>query len=148
MIIGTNHTSFTVGDLDRTISFYRDFLGLELISLGRRDPAFAEKVTGISGASLKVAYLLAPGHRIELIQYLFPPGEKLDTRTHNIGSAHLAFDVDDLPGLYADLKAKGVQFKSEPVEVVAGPNKGALAVYFTDPDGITLEFLQAPGVKT
>ncbi|MDO8957699.1 MAG: VOC family protein [Deltaproteobacteria bacterium] len=148
MIINVNHTSFTVSDLDRSISFYRNFLGLELISLTGRDPAFSEKVTGIPGANLKIAYLQAPGHRLELIQYLSPSGEKLDCRTNNIGSAHLAFNVDNLPALYADLKAKGVQFKSEPLEVPAGPNKGTMAVYFTDPDGITLEFLQAPVVKT
>ncbi len=148
MIINVNHTSFTVSDLDRSISFYRNFLGLELISLTGRDPAFSEKVTGIPGANLKIAYLQAPGHRLELIQYLSPSGEKLDCRTNNIGSAHLAFNVDNLPALYADLKAKGVQFKSEPLEVPAGPNKGTMAVYFTDPDGITLEFLQAPVIKT
>ncbi|MDO9211379.1 MAG: VOC family protein [Deltaproteobacteria bacterium] len=148
MIINVNHTSFTVSDLDRSISFYRNFLGLELISLTGRDPAFSEKVTGIPGANLKIAYLQAPGHRLELIQYLSPSGEKLDCRTNNIGSAHLAFNVDNLPALYADLKAKGVQFKSKPLEVPAGPNKGTMAVYFTDPDGITLEFLQAPVVKT
>lgn len=148
MIINVNHTSFTVSDLDRSISFYRNLLGLELISLTGRDPAFSEKVTGIPGANLKIAYLQAPGHRLELIQYLSPSGEKLDCRTNNIGSAHLAFNVDNLPALYADLKAKGVQFKSEPLEVPAGPNKGTMAVYFTDPDGITLEFLQAPIIKT
>jgi catechol 2,3-dioxygenase-like lactoylglutathione lyase family enzyme len=148
VIINVNHTSFTVSDLDRSISFYRNFLGLELISLTGRDPAFSEKVTGIPGANLKIAYLQAPGHRLELIQYLSPPGEKLDCRTNNIGSAHLAFNVDNLPALYADLKAKGVQFKSEPLEVPAGPNKCTMAVYFTDPDGITLEFLQAPIIKT
>jgi len=148
VIINVNHTSFTVSDLDRSISFYRNFLGLELISLTGRDPAFSEKVTGIPGANLKIAYLQAPGHRLELIQYLSPSGEKLDCRTNNIGSAHLAFNVDNLPALYADLKAKGVQFKSEPLEVSAGPNKGTMAVYFTDPDGITLEFLQAPIIKT
>ena len=147
MITGVNHTSFTVSDVERSVSFYRGLLGMELISLAERDPAFAEKVTGIPGARLKVGYLQAPGHRLELIQYFNPPGEKLDTRTNNVGSAHLAFDVDDLPRVYADLKAKGVQFKSPPMEVPAGPNKGTLTVYLTDPDGITLEFLQAPAAK-
>ena len=116
---------------------------MELISLAERDPQFAEKITGILGAHLKTAYLRAPGgHHLELIQYLSPPGAKLDTRTHNVGSAHLAFNVDNLPKLYADWKAKGVHFKSPPMEVPGGPNKGNLAVYCTDPDGITLEFIQ------
>jgi catechol 2,3-dioxygenase-like lactoylglutathione lyase family enzyme len=147
MITGVNHTSFTVSDVERSVYFYRGLLGMELISLAERDPAFAEKVTGVPGARLKVAYLQAPGHRLELIQYFNPPGEKLDTRTNNVGSAHLAFDVDDLHRVYADLKAKGVQFKSSPMEVPAGPNKGTWTVYLTDPDGITLEFLQAPAAK-
>ncbi len=142
MIRHVDHTSFTVSDLDRSVSFYRG-LGLELISVAERPPDFAEKVTGIRGAHLRIAYLLAPGgHRLELIQYLSPPGEKLDTRTQNVGSAHLAFIVEDLPALYAELKGRGVAFKSPPVEVPAGPNKGNLAVYCTDPDGITLEFIQ------
>ena len=148
MITSVNHTSFTVSDLDRSIAFYRDLLGMELMSLAGRDPAFVEKVTGIPGANLKVAYLQAPGHRLELIQYFSPPGKKLELQTNNVGCAHLAFNVDDLPGMYAHLKAKGVHFKSAPLEVSAGPNKGALVVYFTDPDGITLEFLQIPVVKT
>jgi lactoylglutathione lyase len=147
MIISVNHTSFTVSDLDRSIAFYRDLLGLELISLAGRDPAFVEKVTGIPGANLKVAYLQAPGHRLELIQYLNPPGKKLELQTHNVGCAHLAFNVDDLPAMYAKLKARGVHFKSSPLEVSAGPNKGTLTVYFTDPDGITLELLQAPAIR-
>jgi catechol 2,3-dioxygenase-like lactoylglutathione lyase family enzyme len=148
MITSVNHTSFTVSDLDRSIAFYRDLLGMELMSLAGRDPAFVEKVTGIPGANLKVAYLQAPGHRLELIQYFSPPGKKLELQTNNVGCAHLAFNVDDLPKMYAEMKAKGVHFKSAPQEVSAGPNKGTLTVYFTDPDGITLEFLQTPVVRT
>jgi catechol 2,3-dioxygenase-like lactoylglutathione lyase family enzyme len=148
MITSVNHTSFTVSDLDRSVSFYRDLLGMELISLAGRDPTFVEKITGIPGANVKVAYLQAPGHRLELIQYFNPSGKKLDLQTNNIGCAHVGFNVDDLPRMYAELMAKGVCFKSAPQEVPAGPNKGTLAVYFMDPDGIPLELLQTPVVKT
>jgi len=143
MINSVNHTSFTISDVEQSIFFYRDLLGLELISLAERDPEFAEKVTGIPRAHLKTAYFRIPGgHHLELIQYLSPRGMKLDTRTHNVGSAHLAYNVDDLPKLYAQLKDKGVPFKSPPLEVPTGPNKGNLTVYCTDPDGITLELIQ------
>ena len=43
-----------------------------------------------------------------------------------------------------DLQAKGVRFKTEPVEITAGPNQGGLVVYFFDPDGYTLEMFQPP----
>jgi catechol 2,3-dioxygenase-like lactoylglutathione lyase family enzyme len=39
----------------------------------------------------------------------------------------------------------GVKFKADkPVAIEAGVNKGGHTVYFTDPDGITLELLQPP----
>jgi len=143
MILTTNHTSFTVSDVERALAFYRDLLGFKLLSLAERPRGFAEIATGIPGAHLKVAYLEAPGgHRLELIQYLHPPGVKLDARTNNVGSAHLAFNVDDLRQMYKELKAKGVRFKGEPIEVPAGPNKGNLMVYMLDPDDFTLELIQ------
>tara|TARA_B100001971_G_C17800295_1_gene339014 strand:- start:173 stop:475 length:303 start_codon:yes stop_codon:yes gene_type:complete len=96
MITGTNHTSFTVSNLEQSIFFYKDLLGFKLLSLADRPPEFAEKVTGIPGAHLKIAYLQAPEHKLELIQYLSPPRKKLDTQPLNVGSAHIAFNVDDL----------------------------------------------------
>ncbi len=106
-------------------------------------PGFAELATGIPGARLKTAYLEAPGgHRLELIQYLDPPGVKLDTRTNKVGSAHLALELDDLPRVYRELKAKGVRFKGEPIEIPACPNKGNLMVCMLDPDDFTLELIQ------
>jgi len=143
MIQSANHTGFTVSDVERSISFYRDLLGLELLSLAERDAAFSEKISGVPGARMKTAYLKTPdGHRLELIQYLSPPGMRLDTRTNNVGSGHLALNVQDLRALHARLKSKGVPFKSDPLEIPGGPNKGNLAVYCTDPDGITLELIQ------
>ncbi len=143
MILATNHTSFTVSDVERSAAFYRDLLGFKLLSLAERPPGFAEIATGIPGAHLKVAYLEVPGgHRLELIQYLNPPGVKLDTRTHNVGSAHLGLNVDDLRRVYREFKAKGVHFKGEPIEIPAGPNKGNFMVYMLDPDDFTLELIQ------
>jgi catechol 2,3-dioxygenase-like lactoylglutathione lyase family enzyme len=143
MILTTNHTSFTVSDVERSAAFYRDLLGFKLLSLAGRPQGFAEIATGIPGAQLKVAYLEVPGgHRLELIQYLSPPGVKLDTRTHNVGSAHLGLNVDDLRQMYNELKAKGVRFKGEPIEIPTGPNKGNLMVYMLDPDDFTLELIQ------
>ena len=40
------------------------------------------------------------------------------------------------------MRAQGVRFKSEPVSVDHGRNRGAKAVYAFDPDDITLEFIQ------
>ena len=41
-----------------------------------------------------------------------------------------------------ELKSQGVRFKSDPVSITAGPNKGGLVAYFYDPDGHPLELFQ------
>lgn len=142
LITGFNHTSFTVSDLEKSLLFYRDLLGMPLISLKERPLGFCEKVTGISGAHLKIAYLEAWGHKMELIQYLSPRGQKLNMRTCDVGSAHIAFNVDNLENMYHEMAAKGVKFRSKPMMIPAGPNKGGLTVYLEDPDGITIELIQ------
>lgn len=60
-ILGTNHTSFTVSDLDRSVALFREVMGLELLSLEPRDPALIEKVVGVEGAEVMVAYLGGTG---------------------------------------------------------------------------------------
>jgi hypothetical protein len=44
-------------------------------------------------------------------------------------------------GAYAEMKAKGVRFTSEPVAITHGRNAGGKAVYFFDPDDVTLELI-------
>jgi len=144
VITGFNHISFTVSILEKSLAFYRDLLGMSLIHISERPPEFSEKVTGIPRAHLKVAYLDAWGHKLELIQYISPRGEKLDLRTYNVGIAHIAFNVDNLRTIYKEMKTKKVKFKSKPMPIPAGPNRGGLTVYLEDPDGITLEFIQPP----
>ena len=53
--------------------------------------------------------------------------------------------VDDIHKEFERLKALGVKFKADaPVAIEEGVNKGGYTIYFTDPDGITLELLQPP----
>ena len=94
-VLATNHTSFTVSDLDRSLAYFCDVLGFELLNRGPRDPAFIERVVAIAGADIEVAYIQAPGHRLELIEYRAPDGRKrVDSRPCDAGFAHLALDVD------------------------------------------------------
>jgi len=144
-ILSTNHTSFTVSSLDRSIGFFRDVLGFTLLHRGPRDPGFSERVVGVPGAKLEIAFLQAPGHRIELIQYLAPAGRKrLESRPCDTGFAHVAFDVDDIDAVLAAAAKHDVKPLGAPQMLDAGPNKGGKVAYTRDPDGITVEFIQPP----
>lgn len=144
-VLSTNHTSFTVSDLDRSVAFFRDVLGFKVTSKAPRAVAFAEKVTGVPGAELMVAYVQGPGHRLELIQYLAPEDRgAVRSRPCDTGFAHVAYDVDDIEAAIAAAAAHDVKPIHPPAVVDAGPNKGGRVAYLRDPDGVTIEFIQPP----
>ena len=143
-----HHLGLTVADIERSIHFYRDVLGMTLI---RRRPSvvadYVAEQTGYPGVELSVAsFQVSPESRqsLEVVQYLNQAGPALDVGTNQAGSSHLCLLVDDLQCCYDDLRAASVQFKSDPVTITAGPNKGGKVVYFFDPDGYTLELFQPP----
>ncbi len=145
---GLHHIGLTVSDIDRSISFYRDLLGM---ALERRRPHvdsdYVGLQTGYPGVVLSAAsFRVAPDQpqTLEIVQYMNRAGPAAETATNRPGNSHLCLTVDDLRACHADLVARGVRFKSEPVAITAGPNVGGLVVYFYDPDGYTLELFQPP----
>jgi catechol 2,3-dioxygenase-like lactoylglutathione lyase family enzyme len=141
MITRMNHVSFTVSDLDRSVTFYRDALGLELKGRWSRNGGFVSDVIGMPDAHLEIAMLGASNCMVELIQYVAPQGVKIDTRTCNVGSGHVCFNVDDFEGMVGRVIAGGGRLVGKPALVPSGMNQGRLAVYLEDPDNNTIEFM-------
>ena len=146
MIRGLHHTSFTVSDVDAAERFFVVHMGMKRLGGGLYDFDYIRGITGYADAVLKIAVLAAGSeedtHRLELIEYVTPRSEPVDTSTARPGAAHLAFVVEDIEAEYERLLAAGVRFKSAPNTVTFGINRGAKAVYFNGPDGIALELLQ------
>lgn len=143
-----HHLGLTVRDIERSIEFYRDVLGMTLY---RRRPQvdndYVGLQTGYAGLVLNVAsFKVLPGSHqsLELVQYMNHAGPPAETATNRSGNSHLCLTVDDLWACYESLKSQGVRFNSEPVHINAGPNAGGWVVYFFDPDGYTLELFQPP----
>ena len=145
-LLDQHHLGLTVADVERSIVFYRDVLGMELI--GRRpcvENDYVGQQTGYAGLKLSVAsFRVRAGNAqsIEMVQYLSNAGEPANPSTTRAGNTHLCLRVDDLRAAHTELSAKGVRFKSAPVEITTGPNQGGLVVYFLDPDDYTLEMFQ------
>ena len=151
MLIAYWHFSFTVKDIDRSVDFYTKVIGMQLVHTQVQHNEYTAKLVAYEGAHLKVAQLAIDsmqqqrsGHLLELVEYEYPACEATDTATCRPGSAHLAFQVDDIFAEYNRMCGLGVRFKSEPVAITAGINKGGYTCYFLDPDDVTLEILQAP----
>ena len=144
-----HHTGLTVADLDRSLAFYRDLLGFEVVLEQEKEGGYLGAIVGQPDAHVRMAHMKLPesDHRLELFQYLRPcgsrPSEQLDP--WRIGLTHVCLIVDDLPALHRRLGAEGSDsFLSLPIEIDTGANAGGKALYLRDPDGILLELFQPP----
>ena len=143
-----NHTGFVVSDMQRSLAFYRDLLGLREERDQILEGEFISELVGYPDARLHIVYLGVGDlrHSVELIQYLNPPGDAIDLLQRNqVGAAHLGVIVDDLDAFYRELSGQGVRFVSPPATrpnpVYPAASKGC---YMQDPDGNWLELLERP----
>ena len=143
MISMVNHVSFTVSDLNKSVEFYSDILGLECISILERDEEFSTNVTGIPGVKMKIAYMKIENCSIELIEYISGSGIKLDTKTCNIGSAHICLNIREYDAWLERMRKYNVQFSGKVCVVPAGPNIGKRVCYIKDNDGNNIEFIES-----
>lgn len=144
--MGLDHVGFTVSDLERSVAWYSEFLGVPPSIRKRYDGvAYLGRIVGYPGCQLDVAMWELPGGTLlELLQYLEPPPGTVDMESYNVGNAHLCLVTDQIHGQFARLDGK-VEFRdSSPVEIEFGPYRGGYACYLRDPDGITIELLQPP----
>lgn len=142
MITGIHHFALTVSDMDRSVGFYRDLFGLEVLSDREVERDYVERITAVPGAHLRIVHLGGYGKQVELLQYLAPAGEPRARALPDAGSAHLCFVSDDLDADVARLQAADVTFRSLPVTTTNGPNRGGRGVYVEDPDGNAVEVVQ------
>jgi catechol 2,3-dioxygenase-like lactoylglutathione lyase family enzyme len=142
---GLHHVGITVKDLDASIRFYHDVLGLPFSN--EPSPWFEAPelgpAVGVPGAALRQVSLLLGETTLELLEYKQPPSETTaPLKSNNLGASHVAFLVEDIEAKKAALEDQGITFFS-PVNVV---DEGVLAgwrwVYFADPDGYPLELVE------
>ena len=143
------HVGFVVRDLDASLRFYCDGLGLVLRHRQRQRNAYTATLVGYPDADLEIAQLRlsegeAPpsGHVLELICYGRPASAPADAERSTLGAGHLAFVVDDIFEMARRLEALGARLVNEPVRIAEGINAGGWAAYLHDPDGVTLELVQ------
>jgi diaminopimelate decarboxylase len=142
---GVDHVSVTCSDLDTSLDFYSGLLGVE-----QRDRGEAEGgefvLTGVANARVRWADLiLGDGRVLELIEFTDPRGEAHRPRPNDPGATHISLRVADASATYERLSEAGVECRSEPVTIeTPGPWKGCRAFYASDPDGVTLEFIERP----
>jgi len=144
-IVGLFHGGVTVTDLDQAVAFYCDVLGFTVAARRDATESYLREMHTQPFTKVRMAFLAIPNSStmIELIQYEGVDNHPPQYQPSDPSTGHLCFLVDDIHALDGRLRAIGVRSRSEhPIEITAGPNIGGWAVYFHDPDGYPLEFIQ------
>ena len=117
------HTRYRVSDLEKTVSFYRDVLGLEEIHRSK------------SPRGSELVFFKAPGSEEEIEICKFDGSGPV-----NVGYdiTHLAFEVDDLDAFAKHSASKGYPLSDGPT-----PTGGGSVIAFVDaPEGYEVELIQ------
>ena len=110
-----NHIAILVDDLDATLEFWQDALGLDLT-----------EIKEVPGEQAKIAFLPMGDSEIELVK---PTTEDSGLARYlekrGPGMHHICLEVDDIDGMLIRLKEKGIQLINEQAKVGSGGRKYA-----------------------
>jgi lactoylglutathione lyase len=117
------HTRYRVDDLERTVKFYREVLGLEEIKR-HKSPRGSELV-----------FLKAPESREEIEICFFPGSEPVRVQPD---LTHLAFEVESLEVFSKHLAGLGLRYSDGP----ATTSSGTVFAFVDAPEGYEIELIQ------
>lgn len=117
------HTRYRVQDLDKTVSFYKDVLGLQ------------ETSRHTSGRGSQLVFLKAPGSEEEIELCKFDESGPVQVGPD---LTHLAFEVDDLEAFAKETAAKGYPLSDGPHR----SSSGSVIGFIDAPEGYEIELIQ------
>ena len=124
-ITGLAHIGVFTADMEKSLAFYVDTLGFE-------------QFYSCDLGATKLRFVRAGSCIIELIQ----PADYKGDRGEGV-VAHIAIEVQDIRGMVAALREKGIEFRTPDVSVL--PNlfpTGSTNIFFTGPSGESLELYE------
>jgi len=132
-VIRIDHIAILVDDLERNLSFWRDTLGMGLA-----------EVTDVPAEKSKVALLPLGDSEIELVQPTSADsGLARYLEKHGPGMHHVCLEVDDILGMLAVLKSKGIQLIHE-TPVKASDGKQYAFIHPKSANGVLVELYELP----
>lgn len=141
MILATRHTGIVVQDMQKSLEFWRDVMGLTVAVDFREQGEFIDTVQHLTGVNLHMIKLTAPdGSMIELLHDVaHPTPPPADNDLCDRGIRHIAFTVADVEESWKKLNEAGCELLSAPV---LSPDGKAKLFFARDPEGNLLEIVQ------
>ena len=127
-----NHVAVVVDDLEKSLSFWRDALGMDL-----------QELRDVPAEQSQVAFLPLDGPEVELVRpTTADSGIAKYLAKRGPGMHHICLEVDDLAGMLAQLKARNVRLINEQPRLAADGRKYAF-VHPESTGGVLVELYEA-----
>jgi methylmalonyl-CoA/ethylmalonyl-CoA epimerase len=125
-----NHVAIVVADIDEALKFWRDALGIEMSHL-----------EDVPSQKAQVAFLPLGDSEVELVKPTADDtGAAKFLAERGGGMHHLCFETDDVAGMLADLKEKGVRLINE--EPIVLPGRKMAFVHPKSTGGVLVELYE------
>lgn len=144
-----NHIAICVRDMEKSLAFYRDVMGMKVLHERTSDPSeFGARLYNYERPRkirryVSLSYGKGATPTLTLTSH---PGEEMDGQPallDQVGITHFAFQVDDVKALADELISKGVELAA-PLESFANAKGEIRNIYVRDPDGVLIQF-STPG---
>lgn len=140
MSINLRHVGIVAENLEKSLEFYRDFLGFRIMTQATENKDFIDNILNLKDTSLKTIKLIDNnGGIIELLSYDNPKGKLIKREINDLGLSHFALTVHNLDDIYNKLKNKNVEFISMPT---LSPDNKAKVCFCYDPSGVLIELVE------
>ena len=140
MIKEVRHIGIVVNNMENSLKFYRDLLGLKIIRDMNEQGVYVNNMLSLDNVQVRTVKLSADVGNTLI--------ELLDFKSHNdnevrnfytIGASHIALTVDNLEDLYNYLSENNVKFNAPPQK---SPDGLVKVTFCNDPDGTPVELVQ------
>ena len=140
MIKDVRHVGIVVSDMDASLKFYKELLGLKIKSLVDEEGEFLDNMLAHKNVKNKVAKLFT-GNGNALVELIDSKSfaNKKDRNFFTIGASHFAFTVDNLQETYEYLLKNNIKFTAPPQLT---PDGYAKVTFCEDPDGTPIELVE------
>ena len=150
---GVSHIAVCVADLDKSLEFYRDILGLTVKmhttqEMARRPGAESAEMYERPRKARTVAniYCDDPAYPQPFLVLTSHPGEQVDGEPIKLdqrGISHISFGVENVKAYAEELAAKGVPLAGTMEDFTDGSGN-VRTIFVYDPDGILVQFDEGP----
>jgi len=140
VVIGVRHMGIICKDIKKSLHFYRDILGFQVIQDFWDNSDYINEITCMENANVHMIKLRAlDGTVIELLDYITHPTEIPNLPVYNVGACHLALQVECAEYAHALLLESGVKVLSRPIL----SSEGIAKVFFClDPNNVRIELVE------